>query len=113
MWDVGCGGYYVAPTGHWISLLSLTAQCWNNVMLYGLSSRLSFCASTLGTAFMYHKDLVTTVQDRFMAVYAACVQKYTAQNQLGMLWVCGIDQGHFTRMKESTPELFVSTGVGE
>lgn len=62
---------------------------------------------------MYHKDLVTSVQKKFMTVYASCVEHYTSQNKPRMLWVCGIDQGHFTRMKEAAPEMFVNTGVGE
>jgi hypothetical protein len=63
---------------------------------------------------MYHTTLVEAVRDKFMAAYAACVRKYAADAESAkQLWVCGIDQGHFTRMKEAEPGLFLNTGVGE
>jgi len=67
--------------------------------------------SFAGTAFMYHGDIVTTVRDKFMQVYETCVNKYSTE-QPRKLWVCGIDQGHFTEMKKAEPDLFVNTGVG-
>lgn len=69
-----------------------------------------FCFK-IGTAFMYHSSLVSTVRELFMLTYAACVLKYAPKPSLR--WVCGIDQGHFTRMKAASPGLFRNTGVGE
>lgn len=83
-----------------------------NIILITVLSGIVCLHCVIGTAFMYHQDLVTSVQTRFMAEYMACVERYQTQKS-SMLWVCGIDQGHFTRMKEKEPGLFVNTGVGK
>ena len=60
---------------------------------------------------MYHISMVLKVRDLFMATYEACVARMAKEDK-SLMWHCGIDQRHFTTMKEKQPDMFLKIGRG-
>ena len=61
---------------------------------------------------MYHISMVKKVRDMLMDTYQSCVQN-KGQKYKDLLWMCGIDQIHFSLMKEHHPEMFFKVGYGK
>lgn len=65
--------------------------------------------SIAGTAFMYHSDIASLMEDYFMKAWSDCVSACKGKRQCSL---CGSDQILLSHIKNEHPELFFQAGYG-